>query len=89
MINFFAYLLLHSLPNASAWETFKSLVLNSLPTNSKLTFENVSDCLWAKATHVRGNAAVGANVKSAMKVESKWCDFHKVDMHYTKDCHTL
>ena len=83
---FLAYLLLHSLPSTSAWETFKSSVLNSLPTNSKLTFENASDHLQAEATCIRGDAITGANVESEMKAESKWCDFHKVNSHYTKDC---
>ena len=86
---FLAYLLLHSLPTTSAWETFKSSALNSLPTNLKLTFKNVSDHLQAEATHIQGDVVAGTNVEFAMKAESKWCNFHKVDSHNVKDGCTL
>ena len=84
---FLVFLLLYSLPLTPSWETFKSSVLNSLPTNSKLSFENVSDCLLTEVTCTKGDSTAVGTVESAMKA-SKWCDLHKTSMHSNKECHT-
>ena len=84
---FLAFLLLYSLPLTPSWETFESSVLNSLPTNAKLSFENVSNHLLAEVTHTKGDLAAIGTIKLAMKA-SKWCNLHKTSTHSNEECHT-
>ncbi|KAJ7918868.1 hypothetical protein B0H13DRAFT_1573181, partial [Mycena leptocephala] len=97
---FLAFLLLHSLPNDLKWETFKSSVLNSLPSGTTLDFDDVSERLIADVTRVDGDADEVPNAESALKSKpskpsksksksKKWCSFHRSTTHDTDECNSL
>jgi Reverse transcriptase (RNA-dependent DNA polymerase)/Pol polyprotein, beta-barrel domain/gag-polypeptide of LTR copia-type/Integrase core domain/GAG-pre-integrase domain len=89
---FLAFLLLHSLPSDTMWETFKSSVLNSLVSDAKLSFAAVESRLTAEATRLSSNTTP-TNLESALKAQkgdrSKHCSLHGDCSHTTTECRTL
>jgi hypothetical protein len=91
---FLAFLLLHSLPEATAWDNFKSSILGALPDGSVLSFTAVANHLTAEALRLAGTTT-STTAKSALKLSKQkkkgdmWCTFHKVSSHSSEDCYTL
>jgi hypothetical protein len=54
---FLAYFLLHSLPSDNTWSSFTASVLNSLPSNSDISFGDVETRLLAKAQRITSMSA--------------------------------
>ncbi|PPQ83713.1 hypothetical protein CVT26_005513 [Gymnopilus dilepis] len=62
-----AFILLQSLPNTTVWETFKTSVLHSMPTDSKLSFSELSNRLTFEAARIQGSTEAS---ESALKAKA-------------------
>ena len=88
---FLAYFLLHSLPSDSTWSSFTASVLNSLPSNSDVSFTDIETRLLAEATRVVSSTGKAESALKAAKPrpKPKHCERHGKCAHSTEECNTL
>jgi len=88
---FLAYFLLHSLLSDSTWSSFTASILNSLPSNSEVSFTDVETRLLAEATRVMSSMVKAESALKAAKprIKPKHCERHGKCAHSTEECNTL